>query len=116
MKDRLKLLLYGGCGAGCVAGAGMFATHPCLAHAIVFLVSVGAGAAVRFTDGAGAEGNTMYDALQAITEAIDHQKIKDNLDKAKRVARMQGIVHSSWLGAGASRKNLAVRRLTKLIS
>jgi phage/plasmid-like protein (TIGR03299 family) len=68
-----------------------------------------------FLNGNGAEGNTCYDAVTAFTEHFDHKAIQDkvarNLDAAKRVARVQGIVHSAWLGAGAKRKALVLKRL-----
>ncbi|MEE9126260.1 MAG: DUF932 domain-containing protein [Planctomycetota bacterium] len=68
-----------------------------------------------FIAGQGNEGNSAYDALQAFTEMADHATIKEgiaaNIDKAKRIARMQGIVHSAWLGAGGKRKDLVYKRL-----
>jgi phage/plasmid-like protein (TIGR03299 family) len=66
-----------------------------------------------FVNGQGAEGNSEYDALTAFTEHFDHKAIQDNIKKnleaAKRVA--EGIVHSSWVGAGAKRKALVMKRL-----
>jgi phage/plasmid-like protein (TIGR03299 family) len=68
-----------------------------------------------FYEGQGAEGNTAYDAVQAFTEHFDHAEIKEKvrgkLAQAKRIARMQNIVHSSWMGAGARRKGLVMKRL-----
>jgi hypothetical protein len=68
-----------------------------------------------FLKGEGAEGNTCYDAVTAFTEHFDHKaiqgKVAKNLDAAQRVAKVQGIVHSAWLGAGAKRKSLVLKRL-----
>jgi len=96
-----------------------------------------------FLSGMGNEGNSAYDALQAITETVDHKTPHDTLNKAqnstigviaetegddvrlhvrrqlkaaKKVASAQGIVRSSWLGDGADAKRDAIERLTKRVA
>ncbi len=68
-----------------------------------------------FVNGQGNEGDTAYDAVNAFTEHFDHkaiqEKIAANLSKAQKIARVQGVVNSAWLGAGAKRKALVLKRL-----
>lgn len=68
-----------------------------------------------FIGGQGNEGSSEYDAVQAFTEHFDHRAIQDkisaNIAKAQRIAKMQNEIHSSWLGAGAKRKALVLKRL-----
>jgi phage/plasmid-like protein (TIGR03299 family) len=68
-----------------------------------------------FVNGQGNEGDTAYDAVQAFTEHFDHKEIQEkiaaNLSKAQKIARVQGVVNSAWLGAGAKRKALVLKRL-----
>lgn len=72
-----------------------------------------------FVKGQGSEGNSVYDAAQAFTEHFDHKAIQDkvasNISKAQKVARVGNVVHSAWLGAGAQRKALVMKRLRTLL-
>lgn len=65
----------------------------------------------RFERGLGNEGDSAYDALQAVTEYFDHfslDHVRDNIERGKRAAK---AVSSAWIGAGAERKALAYKRL-----
>lgn len=68
-----------------------------------------------FETGQGNEGNSAYDALQAFTEYFDHFDIgavKGKIEAGKKAAK---AVTSSWLGIGAERKALAMKRLVERV-
>lgn len=62
-----------------------------------------------FQDGIAAEGNSAYDAVMAFTQHFDHAEIQSQIKD--KIRRAQNIVNSSWLGAGAQRKALVLKRL-----
>lgn len=69
-----------------------------------------------FGQGIGAEGDSAYDALQAFTEYFDHfdiEAVRSKVELGKRAAK---AVTSSWIGIGAERKALALKRLTQMVS
>lgn len=68
-----------------------------------------------FSDGQGAEGDSAYDALQAVTEYFDHfdiGEVRNRIEAGKKAAK---AVTSSWLGIGAERKALAMKRLVERV-
>lgn len=69
-----------------------------------------------FVEGQGNEGDSAYDALNAFTEYFDHFDIgtvRGKIDEGKKAAK---AVTSSWLGIGAERKALAMKRLVARVS
>lgn len=69
-----------------------------------------------FESGQGNEGDSAYDALQAFTEYFDHFDIGDVKSKVEAGKKAARAVTSSWLGIGAERKALAMRKLIARVS
>ncbi len=65
-----------------------------------------------FESGRGNRGNSKWDAFNAVTEFLDHQKNRSAEWKKKQAALGLGQgLESSWFGAGAEKKERALRLL-----
>jgi phage/plasmid-like protein (TIGR03299 family) len=65
-----------------------------------------------FAEGIGNGGSTRWDALNAVTEWIDHQR--GRASKGRQTAeQLSRAAESAWSGTGAERKARAVRMLTR---
>jgi phage/plasmid-like protein (TIGR03299 family) len=65
-----------------------------------------------FAEGIGNGGSTRWDALNAVTEWIDHQR--GRASKGRQTAeQLSRAAESAWSGTGADRKARAVRMLTR---
>ena len=65
-----------------------------------------------FAGGIGNGGETRWDALNAVTEWIDHQR-KRAAQGRQTAEQLSRAAESAWYGTGAARKARAVRMLTR---
>lgn len=65
-----------------------------------------------FANGIGNGGETRYDALNAVTEFVDHQRKRAAAGK-QTAEQLSRATESAWNGTGAERKARAVRMLTR---
>jgi phage/plasmid-like protein (TIGR03299 family) len=65
-----------------------------------------------FSAGIGNQGTSAYDALNAVTEWIDHQRRRKTAG-AQSVAKLSSLTESAWYGDGAEKKRRALQLLTR---
>lgn len=65
-----------------------------------------------FENGIGNGGATKYDAVNAVTEWIDHQRSRAAKGR-QTVEQLSRAAESAWSGTGAKRKDRALRMLTR---